>query len=188
MDTNMPSIDIHFLQKLKDDYHTYPNFIETGTYLGDTIREMEDYFISLHTIEINKDLYEKVVTEYKGKKIKFYWGDSSIVLQEMLPKINGKSIIFLDGHWSAGITGRGQKDCPLYEELTNIIQHHKEEAIIIIDDVRLFGKGPSKGNEQCNWEDINIENIIQITESRLTKQYFLHSNLSENDRLIIHIK
>tara|TARA_B110001450_G_scaffold241584_1_gene251179 strand:- start:110 stop:253 length:144 start_codon:yes stop_codon:yes gene_type:complete len=33
----MPGIDFGFLQKLQTDYKSYPNFIETGTYKGETI-------------------------------------------------------------------------------------------------------------------------------------------------------
>jgi hypothetical protein len=40
----MPSIDIDFLKKIENDYKNYPNFIETGTFLGETILHMEKYF------------------------------------------------------------------------------------------------------------------------------------------------
>jgi len=183
----MPSIDLDFLNKLQDDYRKYNNFIETGTYCGDTILSLEPYFHKLHTIEIKKEFYENVKKKYKGNKINFYLGDSSNVLKEILPSIDGKSILFLDGHWSAGNTGRGNKDCPLYEELANIMLYHKDEALIIVDDVRLFGKGPNKGNEICNWEDINIDNIINMVEKRMNKKYFLPSSIVSNDRLIIHL-
>ena len=80
-----------------------------------------------------------------------------------------------------GNTGKG------VEEITSIISNHKDEAIIIVDDVRLFGKGPTIGNEICNWEEINIENILHIVKKRTTNHYFLPSTLNEKDRLIIHI-
>ena len=183
----MPSLDYNFLNKLQENYKLYTNFIETGTLMGDTIFEMEKFFCNLYTVEIKKEFYDKVKNKYFGDKINFYLGDSSIVLGKILPIIKGKSIIFLDGHWSGGNTGKGVKDCPLYEELKNIILHHKEEAIIIIDDVRLFGKGPIYANERCNWKNINIKNILQIVNSRKTKEYFIDSKLYKNDRFIIHV-
>ena len=183
----MPSIDLTFLNQLQDKYNRYENFIETGTFYGGTILSLESYFSKLYTIEIKKEFYENVKNNYRGNKINFYLGDSSVVLNEILPDIKGKSIIFLDGHWSAGNTGKGDKDCPLYEELNSIMINHKDEAIIIVDDVRLFGKGPSKGAEICNWEDINVETVYKIVENRINKKYFLSSSITVNDRLILHI-
>lgn len=183
----MPSIDVKFINSLQNDYTEYPNFIETGTYRGDTILHMEPYFTNLYTIEIKKEYYELVKNNYKGNKINMYLGDSSTMLKHMMANINNKSIIFLDGHWSAGDTGKGDKDCPIYEELNQIMSYHKDEAIIIIDDVRLFGMGPNNGNNICNWEDINIETILNIVKGRITKRYLLPSDLNQNDRLIIHI-
>lgn len=185
----MPSIDTEFLNKLKKDYKDYPNFIETGTCTGGTILSLEQDFSNLYTIEIKKEFYENVKNNYKGDKINFYLGDSGDVLTEILPKINGKSIIFLDGHWSSGETGRGEKDCPIYEELNSIISDHKDEAIIIIDDARLFGGGPNNKNKYTkeDWEDINTETILKLVKDRMTEHYFLPSDICIDDRFVIHI-
>ena len=184
----MPSIDINFLNSLKQDYKNYNNFIETGTFYGETIMQMKRYFSNLYTIEIKEEFYKLCVKRYKGSGINFLLGDSSEVLKNLLPNINGNSIIFLDGHWSAGNTGRGKKDCPLYEELESIMKFHKGKCLIIVDDVRLFGMGPNVGNEVCNWEDINVSNILKIAEGRLKDNYFLPSNLHEKDRLILELE
>jgi hypothetical protein len=183
----MPSIDKSLLLQLNDDYKDYPNFIETGTYFGETIMNMEPLFSNLYTIEINPYFYNNCKNNYNGNKIHFFLGDSSDELKHILQTIKGKTIFFLDGHWSAANTGRGKKDCPLLEELDNINLYHKDGAIIIVDDVRLFGKGPNTSGEVCNWEDISITKVLEKIYTRMSRLYYLPSELCENDRLIIHV-
>ena len=57
-------------------------------------------------------------------------------------------------------------------------------AIIIICDVRLFGKDPNKQNEECNRKDINFEKIT----NHISNHYYLPSKLCEKDSVILHTK
>ena len=182
----MPSVNLEFLKKLQDDYQNYDYFIETGTCNGDTILEVEPYFKKLYTIEISEKYYNNTKNKYNGDKINFILGDSSVVLNSMLKYINSKSIFFLDGHWSSGDTGRSDKDVPLVEEITSIYKLFKNEAIIIIDDFRLFGMSNATGLNE-DWSYINKEHLLDILRSRINKVYHLDSELAENDRLVIHI-
>ena len=175
----MPSINIDFLRKLKKNYKEYSNFVETGTYKGSTILHMEKFFSKLYTVEVKHDLYEAAKQKYKGDKINFYYGDSGQIFDEILTNIKGNSIIFLDGHFSGGCTGIGEKCCPLYEELNSIMLAHKDNAIIIIDDFRLFGTS--------GWKEINLETTLELVKNRITDYYFLPSSLHEKDRLVINI-
>jgi hypothetical protein len=183
----MPSLDFLFLNKLKLSYSLFPNFIETGTYMGNTIFEMEKYFEELHTIELSKYYYNHTKNKYNGNKINFYFGDSSKVLTDILPLITKPTIFFLDGHWSSGDTAKGDKDCPLKEELISINKYFLQNGIIIIDDCRLFGKCKKTGNNE-DWSDITKDNLLKIINERITDYYFLDSDCSKDDRLIIHIK
>lgn len=182
----MPSIDKDFLVLLQDDYTKYPTFIETGTFEGSTIFGLESYFDQLHTVEISEKYYNDAKNKYNGNKINFILGDSSVVFGSLLPNITDKCIFFLDGHWSSGDTGKGEKEVPLIEEITHINDLFINSAIIIIDDFRLFGQSPING---CNedWSHINKETILDILKTRTTKVYHLDSGCCNDDRLIIHI-
>ena len=183
----MPSLNLSFLQDLQDDYKKYACFIETGTFNGDTTFALEPYFEKLHTVEFSETYYNKTKSKYKGNKINFILGDSSIVFGDLLPNITDKCIFFLDGHWSGADTGKSNKDCPLDEEITCINDLFQNEAIIIIDDYRLFGLCKSSGKLNEDWSKINKENLLNVLKTRINKVYHLDSVSDKDDRLIIHI-
>lgn len=179
----MPNISKNFLESIKDSYTDYPNFIETGTYEGSTIFAFEPLFKQLYTIELSEKLYKIAKGRYRGDKITFIHGDSSVKLIELLPNIQGKSIFFLDGHWSCGKTAQGEKDVPLYEELKAIMELHQDSCVIIIDDARLF-----QTKNKCDWSDINKETILEITQERTKSFHFLPSKLAAEDRFVLYLE
>jgi hypothetical protein len=81
--------------------------------------------------------------------------------------MNDNYVIFLDGHYSSGDTALGPKECPLVEEITDIAKYCKTKAVIIIDDYRLFSKGPKDGYDH-DWTDINKDKLLAILGSRVT--------------------
>ncbi len=182
----MPSLDKSFLENLHDDYKKYLCFIETGTLNGDTTFALEPFFNKIYTIEFSEKYYNETKNKYNGEKINFILGDSSVVFLDLLPKITDKCIFFLDGHWSSGDTGRSEKDCPLEEEITCINDLYQNDAIIIIDDFRLFGLSKETGLNE-DWSKINKEKLLEILQSRICKVYHLDSWCAKDDRLIIHI-
>jgi len=183
----MPPLNKIFLDLLQDDYKKYNCFIETGTFNGCTIFPLEPYFNKLYTIEFSEKYYNNTKKRYSGSKINFILGDSSIVFEDLLPTITDKCIFFLDGHWCGGDTGHSNKDVPLYEEITHINNLFTNDAIIIIDDVRLFGLDKSSGKLGEDWSEINEESLLNILQTRINKVYHLDSECAKNDRLIIHI-
>ena len=183
----MPSINSAFLNQLKTHWNKFPIFVETGTYEGGTILEVEKYFEELHTIELSPHYYNLTKNRYNGNKINFYLGDSSNVLIDILPKIMLPTIFFLDGHWSSGNTAKGTIDCPLKEEIYNINKYFINDGIIIIDDCRLFGKSKETGLAE-DWKDISEKSLLNIISERVIEYYYLDSECYKNDRLIIHIR
>jgi hypothetical protein len=71
------------------------------------------------------------------KKVKILQGDSGQVLHTIIPQLNGPAVFWLDGHYSAGVTAKGEKECPILEELSAIFIsgfHH----VLLIDDAHCF--------------------------------------------------
>lgn len=116
-------------------------FVETGTFRGDTAYKASKYFEEVHTIELSKRYYQGASKRFKNNKnVHIYQGDSSIILPEILPNIEGKILFWLDGHYSEGTTAKGKKNTPVVEELQAIRQSGIKDAIILIDDIRCFQK------------------------------------------------
>ena len=148
---------------------------------------MEPVFDKLYSIEFDERLHYNAKSRYANNKLTFLLGDSSNVLPDLLPTINENVIFFLDGHWSSGETGRSAKDCPLVEEITHINNLFTNKAIIIIDDFRLFGKGPSNGSCNEDWTNISRDDLLNIVKGRCGQVYHLPSDSAPDDRLIIHL-
>jgi hypothetical protein len=118
-------------------------FIETGTYLGEMAEAQRKRFKKVVSIELGEDLFQKARERFlKYNNITLYQGDSGAVLPRILREIKEPVIFWLDGHYSQGITARGDKDSPILEELKAIFEAGNYNHVILIDDARLFaGKG-----------------------------------------------
>lgn len=114
--------------------------IETGTYYGDMVDAMKDYFNRIYSIELSDELYEKAKQKFSGDdRIEIIHGDSGIELGKLIANLDQAALFWLDGHYSAGVTAKGDKDTPIYEELTHIFCSPQKGHVIIIDDARCFG-------------------------------------------------
>jgi hypothetical protein len=128
-------------QKLIESYkkkYSISVLIETGTYMGDMIKSQLNNFTILYSIELSQELWQEAVKRFKKyKHVTLLQGDSGEVLIELMSKIQNRAIFWLDGHYSAGITAKGKKECPIYEELDAIFGSNIDH-ILLIDDARLF--------------------------------------------------
>ena len=115
-------------------------WIETGTFRGETTAFLAEKFPSVHTIEPGLDLFNKATAKFQGKEVYLYNDVSEKVLPDLLPKLNGEINFWLDGHYSAGITFKGDADCPVEDELKAISENlgNYSKITILIDDVRCF--------------------------------------------------
>lgn len=114
-------------------------FIETGTYLGDMVEAQKRRFKKVISIELGVKLAENAQKRFRNDKhVAIVQGDSSKMLALVLAEIDEPAVFFLDGHYSSGLTSRGEKICPIFEELETIFGTKKFNHIILIDDARLY--------------------------------------------------
>lgn len=125
---------IRFYQKK----YQYQILIETGTYLGDMVWAQKDIFNKIYSIELGEDLWKVAVNRFKNyPHITLLQGDSGKVLNDVVLHLDKEAIFWLDGHYSAGITAKGDKECPIFEELSAIFRS-KLDHVLLIDDASLF--------------------------------------------------
>ncbi len=126
---------IEFYQKK----HNCNTLVETGTYTGKMVLMQKDNFAKIYSIELSLELWKKATEKFASyPHIEILQGDSSQVLHEVVAQLNSFAIFWLDGHYSAGITAKGEKNCPIYKEIDAIFLNKEQGHIILIDDARHF--------------------------------------------------
>lgn len=146
---HIPEISIkrNDIQEISEKYKDAKIFIETGTFLGDTIEFFKNDFARLYSIELSEELAHKAKKRFQNNtNVSIIQGNSGEQLTNILAEINEKCIFWLDGHYSSEFwvgeefiqTAKGKKDTPVKEELLQIINHKVKDHIILIDDARCF--------------------------------------------------
>ncbi|MCF6290846.1 MAG: hypothetical protein L3J03_07615 [Desulfobacterales bacterium] len=116
-----------------------PILIETGTYHGEMVLAMKNVFRDIFSIELQAELYSNAVNKFsKYKHIRIIQGDSTVELNKILQEIREPCLFWLDGHYSAGETAKGEKETPIMEELEQIFSSYHKGHVILIDDAREF--------------------------------------------------
>jgi hypothetical protein len=154
--------------------YKYETLVETGTYKGDMVAAQKKRFQQIYSIELGTDLFRMAKKRFrKDKNVTILQGDSGNVLPVILKDLKEPAIFWLDGHYSAGLTAKGDKECPIFEELDGIFNNRKFDHVVLIDDARCFngnGDYPTieqlsnyiKGKDEKYHIEINND-IIRVT-------------------------
>lgn len=130
-------VKLFALRALQKAYNL-DTFIETGTYKGDMIYMLKEDFKELITVELSPLYYKKAVKKFKNDShINLVFGDSGVVMPQIIAELKSPSLFWLDGHFSSGETAQGDLDCPIYGELDSIFKS-KFPHVLLIDDARYF--------------------------------------------------
>ena len=139
------------------------NFVETGTYKGNTSYWAAAHFEHVFTIEIDPEISRTTASRPDcPKNIRFLVGNSKDVLPEIVGQIQGRSIFWLDGHW-CNVTEMGKDmECPLMEELISL--RSIPDAVILIDDARAFLGPLPPPHDNKQWP--RIDDIVLLLKKQ----------------------
>ena len=125
--------------------------VETGTAAGDTALVAGDFFDTVITLEADPALAAAAHERLSGRKgILPLGGDSRELLPQLLPRLAGPAVFWLDAHFCGGESyGRGD-ECPLVPEIAAIVASPLPH-VILIDDARLFASPPPPPHDAAQW-------------------------------------
>jgi hypothetical protein len=178
-DFNLPAPQRVKTRVLQRNAFVEGNWIETGTYLGDTTRFLAKTFPNLIVTSLEPDFTLFSFNKSRLSKfhnIKLVNSTSENSLSDIVSNETGTVNFWLDGHFSGDITFKGQIYSPILEEL-NIIERNisRLKVCVFIDDIRDFTGDEQTGypskNKLVDWANRNncewhIEMDIFIAKSR----------------------
>lgn len=122
-------------------------WIESGTFRGRTAQFLassaEISAAKVITIEPSQKYFEIASRRLSGwESVEVVHGQSVDVLPGVLSSLTGDICFWLDGHYSAGDTFKGECDTPVLAELEIILKHcsRNRRMAVFVDDVRLFAE------------------------------------------------
>lgn len=134
-------------------------FVETGTYLAETLMSVSPNFLYNWSIEAQESCFQHslIRTQHPVRKnVKLFHGESPEILPEILseidkrPESDKRCVFFLDAHFSGRINDAAESQanthtseiyghCPLIQEIEEIGKHKEKNHMILIDDIRMMG-------------------------------------------------
>lgn len=129
MDGEKPSawddVQIEYVHRIIDELGI-KNFLETGTFQGNTSLYFWRHGLKVYTVEISRESFLECVERFKGTDIEAVNMDSVEYLKEFLKRGREDTLYYLDAHWG---------HLPLRDELSLILK--LPHFIIIVHDVQV---------------------------------------------------
>jgi hypothetical protein len=117
-------------------------FVESGTYLGDTVAYLRPHARRIVSIEVEPKLCADAARRFRGDDaIEIVEGDALTLLPGILARCESPPLVWLDGHFSGGVTGQGAE----IEPAPAILESLRVPAgtTVVVDDLRMFGRDPA---------------------------------------------
>jgi hypothetical protein len=146
------TIPIPLMRELRDRYGL-KQFVETGTYRGDTAAVALAFFDLVWTCELSADLHgtllSRLPTAIPNKHLYAVRMHSPDMLRQVFSNpCLMPALVWLDAHWMGG--PKLGPECPLLDEL-RAIGGTQGRHVILIDDARLFLSSPPPPHDPREW-------------------------------------
>ncbi len=154
--------------------------IESGTYRGHTTKRCAPEFRRVVTIEIDGSLAQEAKQFLKNtSNVEVVQGDVIDSLPDILDRDDMQDVlVYLDGHFSGGITGKGKSDEPACDAINILSEYRHKLSAIIVDDFREFGRPgvPTKSDliDACEYffgDDtrliVHLDQVIVCRDAKL---------------------
>ena len=142
--------------------HNFENFVETGTFKGETTIWAAKKFKKVHSIEAYKPLFDEMSSKYSTiDDLVLHFGKSEDKLPDIIQKLDGPAIFWLDAHYSGEGTFGNSEKCPLINEI-EIINTSNFDNIVLIDDAFVFLSPPTKSHNIEEWP--NLADIFKLLD------------------------
>lgn len=166
----MGTLNHFFLEShIKNGYKT---LIETGTGTGNGVNHAISLgFDRILSTEIVSDHAQMLANQYAGyPQVQIFNMESPAFLESLFTdgyiKENDKCVYWLDAHYPGADLGRGgydgetdiSKRLPLEAELEVLFKYKRHHDIILVDDLRIYERGPFEGK---NLDDIGLSHIAR---------------------------
>lgn len=125
-------------------------YVETGTFLGDSLDWASSRFRQVTTVEFREDFLRQARERTAHlSNIRYVLGDSGVALGHIVPDLSGPTLFWLDAHAGAGFFG-DMDVCPLLSELKAVMSSPLGHCLII-DDARAFLAPPPPPFDYTKW-------------------------------------
>ena len=167
-------------------------FIETGTFRGATAEWASGHFDQVHSIERAEALYNETSKRLANiRNLTLHMGDTRTVLPPLVTSLAEPAILWLDAHWSGGITSGEGDECPLLDELA-IADRATAEIAILVDDARYFLSAPPAPHRLGDWPDL-AEVVAVLAQGReryvaVTEDVIVSIAMAHRDVVVEHCR
>ena len=132
----------------------FGDFVETGTYRGDTAAWAAQHFARVTTIELGPAYHAAAQARFQSSpNVRVLKGESSAVLREIIPQFVNPALFWLDAHWSGLDTAGREIECPMLAEVA-LINSAPAVHTVMVDDARLFCAPPPRPHQADLWPDL----------------------------------